>query len=153
MVPGDATLYQIGIVVRDLEKSTRTYSEIFGLSGWRTMNTDYRARWRGREGRVTNRNAFARWNDLYLEMVEPGVGNSSAREWLGARGEGIFHLGYIVDGSPIVPPGMAASFEVIGETPPKIIHLDTVASLGYFVELAEREICERLMRWIDEGSG
>jgi methylmalonyl-CoA/ethylmalonyl-CoA epimerase len=146
----DATLYQIGVATRNLAAGMRHYERLFGITDWRTMETDYQARWRGQEGRVANHNAFARWGDLYLEMVEPRIGNSSAREWLDARGEGIFHLGYIVDGLPVAPPDVQVSFAVLGATPPKIIHLDTVAQLGYFVELAERTTCEALMAWIDQ---
>jgi hypothetical protein len=85
-------------------------------------------------------------------MIEPKQGNSGAREWLERRGEGIFHLGYVVDGPPVAPPGIKACFETLDtrvDGRPAIIHLDTVDRLGYFVELTHRKVSDGLIRWID----
>ena len=65
---------------------------------------------------IANRNAFAKWGDLYLEMVEPGIGEGNAREWLETRGEGIFHLGYATDDLAQRPDGAPVCFESFGAT-------------------------------------
>lgn len=146
-------LYQIGVVVRDLEQGMAHYTSLLGLGPYARIDTDYTGRYRDWTGRISNRNAFARWGQLYLEMIEPGIGQSNAREWLETRGDGIFHLGYATDDLDQRPGGVEVCFESLDTRLPSggpaIIHLDTVSQLGYFVELAERGMAERLSRWID----
>jgi hypothetical protein len=146
-------LYQIGVVVRDLEDGMRHYSTLLGLGPYARIDTDYIGRYRDWTGRISNRNAFARWGDLYLEMIEPGTGQSNAREWLETRGEGIFHLGYATDDLKQRPGGVDVCFESLDTRlpsgQPAVIHLDTVGQLGYFVELSDSGLAERLSDWIN----
>ena len=149
--PGD--FYQIGVVVRDIERGMAHYRELLGVGPFWRLDTDYHGRYRDWTGRFANRNAFARWGDLYLEMIEPVHGEGNAKEWLETRGEGIFHLGYAVDDLAWRPEGAECVFESWGATlpdgAPAVIHLDTVAELGYFVELSDRALVERLNSGID----
>ncbi|MBV9841538.1 MAG: VOC family protein [Sphingomonadaceae bacterium] len=128
------------------------YSKLFGLSGWKRMDTDYRARYRNWEGRIANRNAFAPWGTIHLEMIEPGIGEGNAKEWLRERGEGIFHIGVATDDLDRDAAGEDIVFEVLGRARPDggraIVHLDTVASLGYFTELTHRPMAEQLAAWV-----
>lgn len=152
----DGTLYQIGVVVRDLEAGMAHYSALLSLGPYQRIDTDYIGRYRQWTGRIANRNAFARWGSLYLEMIEPGIGQSNAKEWLSTRGEGIFHLGYATDDLTQRPGGVEACFETLStltdQGTPAIVHLDTVQQLGYFVELADRALTDRLCSWIDSAS-
>jgi len=147
------TLYQIGVVVKNLEAGMEHYSTLLGLGPYTRIDTNYIARYREWTGRVANRNAFARWGDVYLEMIEPGIGEANAMEWLRTRGEGIFHLGYATDDLGQRPGGVGVCFETLetltADGRPAVIHLDTVDQLGYFVELADRPMADGLMRWID----
>jgi 4-hydroxyphenylpyruvate dioxygenase-like putative hemolysin len=149
----EGKLYQIGVVVRDLDAGMKHYQTLLGLGPFRRLDTHYTGRYRGTVQEIANRNAFARWGDLYLEMVEPGRGQSSASEWLAARGEGIFHIGYATTNLEQRPGGAQVCFETIDNLTesgqPAIVHLDTLAELGYFVELADADLAERLARWID----
>lgn len=149
--PGD--FYQIGVVVRDIEEGMARYGKLLGVGPFWRLDTDYHGRYRDWTGRFANRNAFARWGDLYLEMIEPVLGEGNAKEWLETRGEGIFHLGYAVDDLSWRPQGVECVFESWGATlpdgEPAVIHLDTVAELGYFVELSDRALVERLNAGID----
>lgn len=149
----EGKLYQIGVVVRNLEAGMEHYRSLFGLGPFRRLDTNYTGRYRGTSQHIANRNAFARWGDLYLEMIEPGSGQSTASEWLADRGEGIFHLGYSTTNLTQRPGGVEACFETIDNLTedgvPAIVHLDTIEQLGYFVELADHQLAERLARWID----
>jgi hypothetical protein len=151
----NGTLYQIGVVVRNLEAGMQHYSTLLGLGPYARLDTSYMGRYRNWTGRIANRNAFARWANLYLEMIEPGIGESNAMEWLRTRGEGIFHLGYATDDLDQRPGGVEACFEVLDTRAalggPAVIQLDTVEQLGYFVELADRALVEKLCTWIDAG--
>ncbi|MGP3792603.1 VOC family protein [Pseudomonas sp. B392_1p] len=149
----EGKLYQIGVVVRDLNAGMQHYRQLFGLGPFCRLDTNYTGRYRGTLQQIANRNAFARWGDLYLEMIEPGKGQSSASEWLAAKGEGIFHLGYATTNLEQRPGGVEVCFETIDslteEGQPAVIHLDTVEQLGYYVELADYRLAERLANWID----
>ena len=150
-VSGD--FYQIGVVVRDLEKSMAHYRALLGLGPFWRLDTQYEGRYRNWTGTFANRNAFTKWGALYLEMIEPGRGLGNAREWLETRGEGIFHLGYATDDLTQRPGGAQVCFESFGATLPDgsaaVLHLDTVAELGYFIELSDRQLVERLNATID----
>jgi len=146
--------YQIGVVVRNLERGMAHYRALLGLGPFMQIRTNYRGRYREWEGTIANHNAFTKWGPVYLEMVEPGIGNSNAREWLETRGEGIFHLGYATDDLTQRPDGVEVCFESFGATLPDgraaVIHLDTVERLGYFVELSDRALVNKLNGSIDK---
>ena len=146
--------YQIGVVVRDIDAGMAHYRNLLGLGPFWRLDTDYEGRYRDWSGRFANRNAFTKWGDVYLEMIEPVVGYGNAREWLEMRGEGIFHLGYAVDDLSQRPDGVECVFESWGARMPNgdpaVIHLDTVEQLGYYVELSDRALVNRLNATIDQ---
>lgn len=146
--------YQIGVVVRDIDAGMEKYRKLLGLGPFWRLDTHYEGRYRDWRGTFANRNAFTKWGDVYLEMIEPGIGEGNAREWLETRGEGIFHLGYAVDDMTQRPDCVECVFESWGATLPNgdaaVIHLDTVAQLGYFVELSDRALVEKLNARIDQ---
>ena len=145
-----ATLHQIGIVVRDLEQGMAHYRQLLGLGPFMTMRTQYEARFRDWRGTIANRNAFAKWGDLYLEMVEPDAGQGVHRHWLETRGEGIFHLGFVADDISVRPADVEVAFESLDDQgKPRVIMLDTVELLGYYVELAGHELVTTLNKAID----
>ena|ERR1700740_794225 len=145
--------YQIGVVVHDIDQGMERYRRLLGVGPFWRLDTDYEGRYRNWRGRFANRNAFARWGNVYLEMIQPVVGEGNAREWLDMRGEGIFHLGYAVDDLTQRPGGAECVFESWGATlangDAAVIHLDTVAELGYFVELSDRALADKLNAGID----
>lgn len=149
----EGDFYQIGVVVRDIDAGMDHYRRLLGLGPFWRLDTNYRGRYRDWTGTFANRNAFTKWGDVYLEMIEPGIGEGNAREWLETRGEGIFHLGYAVDDMTQRPGGVECVFESWGATlangDAAVIHLDTVQQLGYFVELSERSLVEKLNARID----
>ncbi|MBV9840053.1 MAG: VOC family protein [Sphingomonadaceae bacterium] len=150
-LPPGKSVYQIGVVVADLEAGMERYSRLFGLTGWKRMDTDYQARYRDWRGRIANRNAFAQWGAIHLEMIEPGIGEGNAKEWLRERGEGIFHIGIATDDLDRDAEGTEIVFETDTRRPDggrAIVHLDTVDSLGCFTELTYRPMAERLAAWV-----
>jgi methylmalonyl-CoA/ethylmalonyl-CoA epimerase len=144
----EGSFYQIGVVVRDIEVGMEHYRSLLGLGPFWRLDTHYHARYRDWSGTVANRNAFTRWGDVYLEMIEPGLGQSTASDWLKNRGEGIFHLGYAVEDMSQRPGAAECIFESFGARLPDgsaaVIHLDTIDQLGYFVELSHSSVAERL---------
>lgn len=140
--------YQFGIVVRNIDQGMARYRELLGLGPFWRLDTSYRARHRDWEGQVANCNAFARWGALWLELVAPDKGNSTAREWLEMRGECLFHLGFSVDDVMVHSPRWPVCFQPLEaltfQGAPTIVHLDTVAEFGFHVELSHHSLVERL---------
>lgn len=144
---------QVGVVVADIDQGMNEWGTLLGIGPFLRMDTDYEGRYRDWRGRISNRNAFTRWGNIYLEMVEPNIGRSNAKEWLETKGPGIFHMGYAVDDLTQRPLGAPCVFESWGASLPNgeaaVIHLDTVDRLGFFLEMSHRPITEWLNSRID----
>lgn len=93
---------QIGVVVRDLDKSVRALTEIFGIGPFRTIDwppddrTDVQRFYHGQPGEFTARMAFTELGPVELELIQPGGGDSIWADFLRERGEGIHHIRFNV---------------------------------------------------------
>ena len=56
----EGDFYQVGVVVRDLERGMEQYRTLLGLGPFMTMQTNYRARYRDWEDTIANRKAFTK---------------------------------------------------------------------------------------------
>jgi len=86
---------QVGIVVRDLEKSLKTYTEVFGIGPWDLHTMDKRnlrdTRLHGKPAEFSMKVAFADLGGVQLELIEP-LDESIYTEFLRDHGEGIHHI-------------------------------------------------------------
>jgi len=86
---------QVGIVVRDLEKSLKTYTEVFGIGPWElyTMdkNTLRDTRLYCKPAEFSMKVAFHDIGGVQLELIEP-LDESIYTEFLRDHGEGIHHI-------------------------------------------------------------
>ena len=92
-------VYQLGYVVRDIEKACRYYESVFATGPFSKVidvNMDG-ALLRGEPVETTIKVAFVQSGDVQIELIEPVVGKNLYTEFLETRGEGIHHLGYQVD--------------------------------------------------------
>ena len=92
-------VYQLGYVVRDIEKACRYYESVFGTGPFSDVidvNMDG-ALLRGEPVETTIKVAFVDSGDVQIELIEPVVGENVYTEFLETRGEGIHHLAYKVD--------------------------------------------------------
>jgi hypothetical protein len=151
------SIYHVGVVVRDLDSAMDLYRLVLGVPAFHRIDTSYPARHRDWYGTIANRNAFGRSGGLIFELVEPGVPNGPAHEFLSSRGEGVFHIGYSTDDPAQRPAGVGPCFEVessrMADGNCGIVYLDTIASLGYFVELVETSMAERIVAFVDDLAG
>jgi methylmalonyl-CoA/ethylmalonyl-CoA epimerase len=90
-------LYHLGVVVGDIDEAMETYRTLLGVPAFYRLDTNYQARHRDWMGTIANRNAFGRWGELVVELVEPGLGQGPAGEYFHSRGPGVFHVGYATD--------------------------------------------------------
>ena len=149
----DGRLYHLGVVVRDVDAAMATYSTLLGVPAFHRVDTNYPARHRDWEGTIANRNAFGRWGNLIVEVVEPGLGDGPAAEFLDVRGEGVFHVGYATDDPTQRPGGLGPCFEVRNTIRADgtygIVYLDTLETLGFFVELVHTPIADGIVELVE----
>lgn len=99
---GSAAICQVAVVVRDIEKTAKAYADLFGVEvpKWNLTaaadETHIQYRGRPTEGRA--RLAFFRLGDVAIELIEPVGGPSTWQEHLDARGEGVHHIAFRVQG-------------------------------------------------------
>jgi 4-hydroxyphenylpyruvate dioxygenase-like putative hemolysin len=147
-------LFQVGIVVHDLEKSMKQYQSLLGIDKWEVMEIDSSTipmTYRGKPAELSFKAAFCMLGSLMLELIEPVKGNGTYRDFLNDHGEGIHHLGHIRvdDLNEVVQALEKAGFPCIetGDVPDSLswAYVDTTAALGYIIELSSgmdpRDLC------------
>lgn len=139
-------LYQVGIVVHDLEKSMERYQRILGIGPWDIMDVDPSTvndlTYRGRKVQHKFRCAMAMVGSMQLELIQPLEGESIQSDFLKEHGEGLHHLGHIrVDNleeavQKLEREGFAClqSGRFSGGA---FAYMDTVKELGTIIELLE----------------
>lgn len=99
---GTDQVVQVGIVVKDIEKASRAYSEILGLDvpQWFLTDTVDKAhtQFRGKPSEARAKLAFFQLKNITIELIEPVGGPSTWREFLDQHGEGVHHLAFEVKG-------------------------------------------------------
>ena len=92
-------LYQVGIVVQDLDKSMERYQSTFGIGPWTVMNIDpsifSEMTYHGRPVQHKFRAALAMVGPMQLELIEPIEGDNIFSDFLKEHGEGVHHLGHV----------------------------------------------------------
>ena len=93
------TLHHLCIVVHDIEKAMAFY-ERAGIGPW----VDYPPLDQFTELKLPDERAFkalkikvAHIGPIQLQLMEPREGDSPQKHFLKARGEGVFHVGFVVD--------------------------------------------------------
>ncbi|MFO8010487.1 MAG: VOC family protein [Dehalococcoidia bacterium] len=144
-------LFQVGVVVDNLEESIKRYESMLGIESWKIVTVDssvVRMTYRGKDSLHSFKAAFTMLGALMIELLEPLEGYGTYREFLDTRGEGVHHLGHVrVDnldeavgaleeaGFPCVETG-----ENLGDPAGKYSHkwayVDTTPALGYIIELS-----------------
>jgi methylmalonyl-CoA/ethylmalonyl-CoA epimerase len=145
---GSGRLFQIGIVVPDLEKALDRYSTAFGLGPWIgfhfTPATVQDFTYRGRPADYSMDIALT-GDGPQLELVQVHGQSSLYQEWIDAHGYGIQHLGARVDDAAAVTDELVeAGYEIIQsghgygkEGDGRFVYFDTVADFGFILEIIE----------------
>jgi methylmalonyl-CoA/ethylmalonyl-CoA epimerase len=144
---GTDVVTQIGIIVRDIERSCRECAALFGLpvpswfwtDGVEKAKTEYR----GKPSKARAKLAFLKLGNLEVELIEPDGEPSTWREFLDKNGEGIHHVAFVVQGMK----GCLQELEKGGHpllqkgeyTGGRYAYIDTVRTLKTVVELLEND--------------
>jgi catechol 2,3-dioxygenase-like lactoylglutathione lyase family enzyme len=139
---------QVGIVVRDLERSARKLSRTLGAGPWRVFTYSgeilTERTYRGEPGEFAVRIALNPQTPM-IELLEPLEGPSIYHEWLDRHGEGLHHLAFWVEslddaiesmaraGYPLLQSGRG--FGASGDG--GFAYFDTEADLGVIYEAVE----------------
>lgn len=100
-------IVQFGIIVKDIEKSVKRFSEIFGIPSWyyiefspdQVSNVILHNKSMGDTAKVYVRGAFANLGGYQFELLQPVSGQSTHMEFLKKHGEGIHHIS--IGGIPV----------------------------------------------------
>ena len=122
---GAARITHVGIVVRDVERSARAWAELVGSAPPAVGTTQ--AGGAGGTARV----ARLRLGNVAVELLQP-VGPGPYRDFLGARGQGVHHVGLQAAGGALGAAGAGARF------------IDVRQRLGLLVETMPPAAQERL---------
>jgi Glyoxalase/Bleomycin resistance protein/Dioxygenase superfamily len=93
---------QVGVVVRDVDRTVALLSDVFGIGPFRVMDwppadrPNLKRFYHGKLSNYTSRMAWADLGAIELELIQPLEGQSIFREYLDNHGEGIHHLKFIV---------------------------------------------------------
>ena len=97
---GTNVITQIAIVVKDIEKTSEVYAELFGVKKPKWSLTAPRektnAEYKGKPTDARAKLAFFRFKNITLELIEPVDGPSTWKEFLDAKGEGVHHIAFKV---------------------------------------------------------
>lgn len=138
---------QIGVMVRDLDRTVKVLSEVFGLGPFRFITypppdrADMETTYRGQPGQFSHRIAFTELGPIELEIVQPLTGESTLTEFLDEHGEGIHHIRFNVANIQQVTDylaehGIEPALSGTGLRPGTTwIHFDTSDEVGFVIEV------------------
>ena len=99
-VLGSDKITQIGVVVKDIEKSSRAYAELLGLDVPQWELTDpvekSHTEYHGKPSKARAKLAFFQLGNIVIELIEPVGGPSTWQEYLETKGEGVHHIAFEV---------------------------------------------------------
>lgn len=142
---GTNLVCQIGLVVKDIEKSVAAYRDVLGLPEPRTTITDVREKaqtvYRGQPTEARAKLAFFDMGQVQIELIEPDGQPSTWQEVLDEKGEGVHHIAFTIkDTGKVVAylEGKGAELVQQGQyTGGMYSYVDTTPQLGVVLELLE----------------
>src|SRR3989337_1259346 len=100
---GTTTVTQIGLVVKDIEKSIDAYCSVLGLPRPEVIITDEyekaHTHFRGHPTPAQAKLAFFNLGQISLELIEPVGEPSTWKEALEKNGEGFHHIAFQIKGT------------------------------------------------------
>jgi methylmalonyl-CoA/ethylmalonyl-CoA epimerase len=138
---------QVGVVVRDLEKTTRFLVEVFGIGPFHIIDfppadrPDMKMIYRGEPANFRARIGYADLGAVELEVIQPLEGESVWKDFLQEHGEGIHHIRFSTfDLPPVVEHlerhGISISQTGSGLRPGTVwVYFDTEGQAGFNIEV------------------
>jgi methylmalonyl-CoA epimerase len=136
---------QIGIVVKDIERTARAYADIFGMDMPKIRITDTaeitHIKFRGAPTQARAKLAFFQMGSLSLELIEPVGEPSTWKEFLDEHGESVHHIAFrIKDMDKVLESLDEKGIPAIQRgdyTGGRYAYVDSAPALGVILELLE----------------
>jgi len=145
---GKFEISQVAVVVKDLQKAMENYWKTLGIGPWSVYTfappTLREPRVRGKPVHYSMRLALTKVGSVELELIEPLEGPSIYKEFLAKKGQGLHHLGFVVDDLD----GALAAFRNMGidilmsgkwGDVSEYYYMDTEPILGIIYEIIRRK--------------
>jgi methylmalonyl-CoA/ethylmalonyl-CoA epimerase len=101
---GTKVVTQIGIIVKDIEKTSQAFADFLGVEKPDYVVTgaleDAHTEYRGESSKARAKLAFFNVGSLDIELIEPDNEPSTWREFLDEHGEGVHHIAFNIEGMP-----------------------------------------------------
>jgi methylmalonyl-CoA/ethylmalonyl-CoA epimerase len=95
-------IVQIGLVVRDVEKTARAWAQLLGREVPEVIITEPQEKaltqYHGKPTKAQAKLAFLKFDNIVIEIIEPIGGPSTWQEFLDTEGEGVHHIAFEVKG-------------------------------------------------------
>ncbi len=92
------SLCQIGIVVKNIDETVRYYKEVYGFGPFEFRDVSYpTATYYGKVAGYRGKRAFFNLGPIQIELIELVDGKTIHEEFLKEKGEGIHHIGFLVE--------------------------------------------------------
>lgn len=138
---------QIGIIVKDIDKTAKAYADFFGIetpaANWTDAVDKAHTEYNGEPSEARARLAFFDMGSLQLELIQPDEHPSTWREFLDEKGEGVHHIAFVVDGMKgIVGDMKKLQMPLVQKaeyTGGRYAYMDTFKDLKVILELLEND--------------
>ena len=142
---GTNAICQVGLVVRDIQKTARNYADLFEMEMPDVIVTDpeemAHTKYRGAPTPARAKLAFFKMGSLSLELIEPVGGPSTWKEFLDEHGEGVHHIAFQIEGMENVLTFLGEiGIEAVQRgdyTGGRYAYVDSAPSIGVIIELLE----------------
>jgi len=123
-------LAQIGIYVKDMDRSIEQYEKVFGIGPWLVLEgeSDY-CMDRGKETTVKGRIGMGYTGKVQMELIEILEGPNLYLDTLGDLDEGLHHLGFAVD-------NLEERLQACREAGIEVLQRGTLKQLGMTIDYA-----------------
>ena len=142
---GSNVVCQVGLIVRDIERSIEAYSRVFGVPKPEFVVTDGQetahTRYRGEPTDARAKLAFFSMGQVTLELIEPIGGPSTWQEFLDEKGEGVHHIAFFVEDTDQAVESLEGNgIRVVQQgdyTGGRYTYVDSAPALSVVLELLE----------------
>ncbi len=146
-VLGNNAITQIGLLVNDIDSTSQTYADFFGVDKPNWFWTDTvdvaQTEYRGERSEARAKLAFFDMGSLQLELIEPDHNPSTWREALDRNGEGFHHIAFVIKGMKekisVLEAGGMPLLQKGEYTGGRYAYMDTFRDLKVLVELLEND--------------
>ena len=142
---GGGNMVQIGLVVKDIKKTSQAYADFLcvDVPQWFLTDTLDKAHteFRGNSTPAQAKLAFFQLNNITIELIEPVGGPSTWQEFLDTHGEGVHHIAFEIKGMEEKIKKLAAKDMVLIQKGDyeggRYSYIDASSSLCVLLELLE----------------